>query len=93
MPLGFLGRKGSRSRIDDYTLGYAHGWNQGYAHGYTAGRQAAMSESKDDLEKMAVALQGVTKGEGEQPATEPPNFLQHSDEETTARAHRLTRSG
>jgi uncharacterized protein involved in type VI secretion and phage assembly len=93
MPIRLLGRRSARSRIDEYTLGYARGWSEGHARGYAAGRRAALVELKADLDRLALALGEVGPDEEERPETEPPSFLLNVDEETIARAHRLSRSG
>lgn len=91
MPIRLLGRRSARSRTDEYTLGYARGWSEGHAHGYAAGRRAALLELKADLDKLALALEEASSDEEERPATKPPGFLLNVDEETIARAHRLSR--
>jgi hypothetical protein len=91
VPIRLPGRRSARSRTDEYTLGYARGWSEGHAHGYAAGWRAALLELKADLDKLALALEEAGSDEEERPATEPPSFLLNVDEETIARAHRLSR--
>ena len=93
MPLRLLGRKAARSQANEYALGYARGWSEGHSHGYAAGRRATLLQFKSDLDKLALALQGAGLDEEERPAAGPPGFLLNIDEETVARAHRLSRSG